>query len=68
MINLLRTPQVRAAQKGLLTGSVYTTNERNLELVGAVELERMLEEKDWSALQEHDFHKHSENLWNLPKS
>ena len=68
MINLLRTPQVRAAQKGLPTGSVYTTNERNLELVGAVELERMLEEKDWSALQEHDFHKHSENLWNLPKS
>jgi len=34
MINLLRTPQVRKAQKGVPTGSVYTTNERNLEVVG----------------------------------
>ena len=63
MINLLRTPQVRAAQKGLPTGSVYTTNERNLELVGADELQQMLDTRDWSGLEGKKFHPHSENLW-----
>ena len=33
MINLLRTPQVRAAQKGIPTGSVYEVNEENLQTV-----------------------------------
>lgn len=63
MINLLRTPQVRAAQKGLPTGSVYTTNERNLELVGADELQTMLDTRDWSGLASKKFAPHSENLW-----
>ena len=63
MINLLRTPQVRAAQKGLPTGSVYTTNERNLELAGAAELQQMLDTRDWSALSQIKFQPHSENLW-----
>ena len=63
MINLLRTPQVRAAQKGLPTGSVYTTNERNLETVGWQNLQEMLDTKDWSGLDEHKFVPHSENLW-----
>ena len=63
MINLLRTPQVRAAQKGLPTGSVYTTNERNLEIVGVGDLQKMLDEKNWEGLKGVEFHKHQENLW-----
>ena len=63
MINLLRTPQVRKAQKGVPTGSVYTTNERNLEVVGAHELQRMLEARDWSGVFEHEYAAHDENTW-----
>ena len=63
MINLLRTPQVRHAQKGLPTGSVYTTNERNLETVGAAELQRMLDAGDWEGMDGYDFAPHAENLW-----
>ena len=63
MINLLRTPQVRAAQKNIPTGSVYTTNENNLELVGPSELQRMLDEGDWAGLEQHRFAPHSDNLW-----
>lgn len=35
MINLLRTPQVRAAQKGIPTGQVYQQNEERLAAVGS---------------------------------
>ena len=67
MINLLRTPQVRAAQKGIPTGSVYTTNERNLEVVGVAELQRMLDVGDWDTMDQYTFHPHSENLWGARK-
>ena len=63
MINLLRTPQVRDAQKGLPTGSVYTTNERNLEVVGVDDLQEALEKRDWSVVYGKDYASHTENLW-----
>lgn len=49
MINLLRTSQVRAAQKGIPTGLVYKQNEKTLSQVGVDELEIMLRKRDWSA-------------------
>jgi hypothetical protein len=59
MINLLRTPQVRAAQKGIPTGSVYDVNEKNMVSVGADKLEKMLRAKDWSPiLSRQDFKPH----------
>lgn len=63
MINLLRTPQVRQAQKGVPTGSVYTTNERNLAVVGSEQLQAMLEERDWGGIYEHEYASHEENTW-----
>jgi hypothetical protein len=39
MINILRTNQVRAAQKGIPTGAVYKQNEENLNAVGSATLE-----------------------------
>ena len=39
MINILRTPQVRAAQKGVPTGQVYKQNEERLTAVGTTTLE-----------------------------
>jgi len=65
MINLLRTPQVRAAQKGIPTGSVYDLNEKNLDAVGAAELQSMLESKDWDALKGMQFEKHNSDTWTL---
>ena len=59
MVNLLRTPQVRAAQKGVPTGSVYTTNEDNLATVGAAELGAMLEAREWAPLLEKKFKAHN---------
>jgi hypothetical protein len=60
MINLLRTPQVRAAQKGIPTGSVYDVNEKNMMAVGADELEAMLQAKDWTpVLRRQDFEMHA---------
>lgn len=60
MINLLRTPQVRAAQKGIPTGSVYDVNEKNMMAVGADELEAMLQAKDWTpVLRRQDFEAHA---------
>ena len=49
MINLLRTSQVRAAQKGIPTGLVYKQNEKTLSQVGVHALETMLRQRDWSA-------------------
>jgi len=65
MINVLRTPQVRAAQKGIPTGSVYELNEKNLHSVGVSSLQKMLDERDWSALEETKFEKHNSDTWTL---
>jgi len=61
MINLLRTSQVRAAQKGIPTGLVYSQNEKTLSAIGTEKLETMLQERDWKGLsgakvnrREHD--------------
>jgi len=53
MINLIRTKQVRAAQKGIPTGLVYQQNERTLNEIGAPQLERMLRLRDWKGLEGH---------------
>ena len=50
MINILRTNQVRAAQKGIPTGLVYKQNEKTLGSVGAHQLEKMLRLRDWSEI------------------
>lgn len=52
MINILRTHQVRAAQRGIPTGLVYQQNEKTLDAVGTTQLEKMLRERDWSAIEE----------------
>jgi len=52
MINILRTNQVRAGQKGIPTGLVYIQNEKTLTEVGANELQKMLDTCDWSALSD----------------
>jgi hypothetical protein len=51
MINILRTTQVRAAQKGIPTGLVYQQNEKTLSSIGADSLERMLRKRDWSDIE-----------------
>ena len=48
MINLLRTSQVRTAQKGIPTGLVYKQNEKTLAQVGVDKLETMLRLRDWT--------------------
>jgi Protein of unknown function (DUF1415) len=47
MINLLRTKQVRAAQKGIPTGLVYKQNEKTLSSIGVDSLETMLRQRNW---------------------
>mmetsp|Transcript_14521 Transcript_14521/g.40373 ORF Transcript_14521/g.40373 Transcript_14521/m.40373 type:complete len:521 (-) Transcript_14521:222-1784(-) len=47
MINILRTNQVRAAQKGIPTGLVYKQNESTLTKIGVEKLETMLRLRDW---------------------
>eukprot|EP00904_Undaria_pinnatifida_P002264 jgi/Undpi1/12038/HiC_scaffold_4.g01737.m1 len=51
MINILRTNQVRLAQKSIPTGLVYKQNEEVLTEVGAGELQKMLEQRDWGGLE-----------------
>ena len=48
MINILRTKQVRTAQKGIPTGLVYQQNEKTLTKIGTKSLEKMLRMRDWS--------------------
>ena len=48
MFNILRTNQVRAAQKGIPTGLVYKQNEKTMQSVGVDKLETMLRLRDWS--------------------
>ena len=43
MINILRTPQVRAAQKGVPTGIVYKQNEERLNEIGTTSTDRVLQ-------------------------
>lgn len=50
MINLLRTKQVRAAQKGIPTGLVYKQNEKTLGSVGVQNLETMLRLRNWDEI------------------
>lgn len=50
MINLLRTKQVRAAQKGIPTGLVYKQNEKTLGSIGVEKLETMLRLRDWDEI------------------
>jgi len=52
MINILRTNQVRAAQKGIPTGLVYQQNEKTLNKVGVNELEKCLRLRDWDSLED----------------
>lgn len=55
IINILRTPQVRAAQRGIPTGQVYAQNEQRLSEVGASVLQRMLYERDWAGIPVHAY-------------
>ena len=48
MVNILRTTQVRTAQKGIPTGLVYQQNEKTLTKIGTESLEKMLRLRDWS--------------------
>jgi len=50
MVNILRTNQVRAAQRGIPTGLVYKQNEKTLGSVGAHQLEKMLRLRDWQEI------------------
>lgn len=50
MINILRTTQVRAAQKGIPTGLVYQQNEKTLTKIGTNSLEKMLRLRDWGEI------------------
>jgi hypothetical protein len=52
MINILRTSQVRTAQKGIPTGLVYQQNEKTLSKVGTKTLEKMLRLRDWTEIAE----------------
>jgi hypothetical protein len=47
MINLLRTSQVRTAQRGIPTGLVYQQNEKTLTSIGSDSLETMLRLRNW---------------------
>ena len=57
MINILRTKQVRAAQKGIPTGLVYKQNEKSLQRVGVDKLETMLRLRDWKPITDSDEYK-----------
>lgn len=43
--------KVRLAQKSIPTGLVYRQNEEVLDEVGAADLQKMLERRDWSGLE-----------------
>ncbi|KAL9184923.1 hypothetical protein ACHAXT_002700 [Thalassiosira profunda] len=51
MVNILRTGQVRVAQKGIPTGLVYQQNEKTLGKIGTAQLEKMLRLRDWSDIE-----------------
>lgn len=51
MVNILRTKQVRLAQKGIPTGLVYQQNEKTLSKIGTTQLEEMLRLRQWSDVE-----------------
>lgn len=51
MVNILRTKQVRTAQRGIPTGLVYQQNEKTLGRIGIETLEKMLRLRDWSEVE-----------------
>mmetsp|Transcript_6043 Transcript_6043/g.11861 ORF Transcript_6043/g.11861 Transcript_6043/m.11861 type:complete len:620 (-) Transcript_6043:137-1996(-) len=51
MVNILRTKQVRTAQKGIPTGLVYQQNEKTLGRIGTLQLEKMLRLREWSDIE-----------------
>lgn len=51
MVNILRTKQVRTAQKGIPTGLVYQQNEKTLNRIGEYQLEKMLRLRDWGEIE-----------------
>lgn len=53
IINLLRTPQVKAVQKGVPEGKVFSRNANMLTEIGSPRLQEMLERRDWSSLPVH---------------
>jgi len=53
MINILRTPQVRKAQKAIPTGLVYRQNEVTLDNIGSGRLRRWLVERDWGEVKDN---------------
>ena len=53
MINILRTPQVRKAQKAIPTGLVYRQNEVTLDKIGSGRLRRWLVERDWGEVKDN---------------
>ena len=63
MINILRTPQVRIAQRAIPTGRVYQQNEATLDAVGAAPLQRMLIDRDWEGLRAHRVDRRSNELY-----
>ena len=63
MINILRTPQVRIAQRAIPTGQVYQQNEETLDRIGAAPLQRMLLERDWGSLKEHKIDRRANELY-----
>lgn len=53
MINILRTPQVRKAQKAIPTGLVYRQNEVTLDKIGSSRLRRWLVTRDWGEVKDN---------------
>jgi hypothetical protein len=53
MINILRTPQVRKAQKAIPTGLVYRQNEVTLDKIGSRRLQKWLVERDWGDVKDN---------------
>jgi len=53
IVNILRSPMVKQAQKGFPQGKVFSQNEMRLNEVGVEKLQQMLENKDWSTLPKH---------------
>jgi hypothetical protein len=51
MVNILRTNQVRVAQRGIPTGLVYQQNEKTLSRIGTDQLEKMLRLRDWTDVE-----------------
>ncbi len=53
MINILRTPQVRKAQKAIPTGLVYRQNEVTLDKIGSRRLRKWLVDRDWGDVKDN---------------